>query len=156
MTCHKVGGAHLHHAGVLTGALIHTLRASFFKVAMVGHIDGVRHVAGNVEQGIASRIQGRLGLLQADGVRMHGVVEDLGNGTLLNNSTCIHNDDVVRHLCDNAEVVSDKHDRAVDLIFQLLKQIENLPDCFSPGQSQLFFHRRISLMLSEQIYGSMT
>ena len=48
---------------------------------------------------------------------------DLG---LLGLAAGIHDDDALRHLGDDAEIVGDQHDRGVDLLLQLAQQIEDL------------------------------
>ena len=73
-----MGGADLHHAGVITGALGGALGAAFLEVAMRRHIDGIGNIAGDVIQ-LCSVIQSHsgLGFLQADGVGVPGIPEDL-------------------------------------------------------------------------------
>ena len=74
MTCDKVSGAHLHHAGILTGAFGGALGASFLEIAVLGHIDGIGNVTGNVIQfGAVVQGHGGFGLLQTDGVGMSGI-----------------------------------------------------------------------------------
>ena len=119
MACYKVGGADLDHTGVLTGAALHALRASLLEIAMVGHVNGVRHVAGNVEQGVAVGIQGRLGLLQAHGIGVTGIVENLLHSTLLNDTACVHDYHIVSHFRNDTQVMGNEHNRAVDLGLQI-------------------------------------
>ena len=53
-------------------------------------------------------------------------MENFRNRTLFDNSACVHNDNVVRHFRNNAQIVRDKQNRAVNLVLQIVEQIENL------------------------------
>ena len=126
MARYEMRRTYLYHAGIFAGTLTDTLCASFFKIAMVGHIDGIGYVAGNVKQFLFFGFHRRFGFLQALRVRVARVVENLRNRTLLDDSASIHNDDVIRHFCDNTQIVRNEQDRAVDLTLQIIEQIENL------------------------------
>ena len=79
-----MGGTDLDHTGIVTGALLGTHGAAFLEIAVVGHVDGVGDVAGDVIQlGAVVQGHGGLGLLQTDGVGMSGILEDLVDSTLL-------------------------------------------------------------------------
>ena len=47
-------------------------------------------------------------------------------GTLFDHTARVHNDNVVRHFGNNAEVVGDQHNGGVDLILQAAQQVQNL------------------------------
>ena len=64
MAGHVVSGAYLYHAGIVAGALANTLGASLLEVAVLGHINRVRHVTGDVEESIAVRILLMLSVFQ--------------------------------------------------------------------------------------------
>ena len=57
---------------------------------------------------------------------MHRIVEDLVNGTLLNDLAGIHNYNVVCHFCNNAEVVCNKKDGGTALALNLLEELQDL------------------------------
>ena len=105
--------AYFNKLGVFTLALIYTSFAAIAEIAMVGQIDGVGHLSGNgIQRLVAIGSDKRLALLQSDCVRMHRVVEYFLNGTFFDNSAGIHNDNLVCHFGNNAEVVRNKHNRA--------------------------------------------
>ena len=82
MARYEMGGADLDHAGIIARALLLAHGAALLEVAVAGHIDGVGHVAGDVIQfGAIVQVHGGLGLLQADGIRMEGVLEDFHDST---------------------------------------------------------------------------
>ena len=54
------------------------------------------------------------------------MVEYFIRGALFHDAAGIHDNDVVRHARDDAEVVRDEHDGGVELILQILEQIKNL------------------------------
>ena len=55
-----MGGAYLHHSGIIATALFRALRASLLEEAMLRHIHGVRNVAGDIKERVAVRIHSRL------------------------------------------------------------------------------------------------
>ena len=57
---------------------------------------------------------------------MLGVEENLLHRPLFDDAAGVHHDDVVRHLRDDAEVVRDEHNAAVDSGAHLAQQVENL------------------------------
>ena len=57
---------------------------------------------------------------------MGGIGEDLLHRTLLHHTTGVHDHHVVRHLCDNAQIVGDEHDGGIDLVLQVPQQIQDL------------------------------
>ena len=52
--------------------------------------------------------------------------EDLLRRALLNDAASVHDDHIVRHFGDDAEVVRDEHDRGIDLILQIAQKVEDL------------------------------
>ena len=101
-------------------AFLHALLAAVAEIAVVGHVYGVRHAAGDVVERVHLLAHDGLGLHQSDGVGVAGVVEDVLRRALLDNAAGVHDDDVVRHARNDAEVVGDEHDGAVDLVLELL------------------------------------
>ena len=77
-------GGELDHVGILAAALLHLHLAAILEVAVVRHIDGVRHLAGDGVQLIHLLAHHGLGGHQADGVGVGGIGEDLLHRTLLN------------------------------------------------------------------------
>ena len=102
------------------------LLAAVLKVAVVGHIDGVGDFAGDGVQLIDLLADAGLRRHKTYRVGVRRVCEYLLGGTLFDNSAGIHDDDVIRHLCDNAEVVRDYHYRGVNLILEVTEQVEYL------------------------------
>ena len=51
-------------------------------------------------------------LFEAAVDKVKGIMEDVVRRSLLYNASCVHNDDLVCHFGDNAEIVSDEHYRA--------------------------------------------
>ena len=126
MTCHEVGGAQLNHAGVIARAFLRARGATLLEIAVVGHVHRIGNVAGDVEQGVGVGVHGGLGLLQADGVGVLGIVEDLPHRALLDDPSCIHDHHVVGHLGHHAQIVGDEQDGAVDLGLQITEEIQDL------------------------------
>ena len=54
------------------------------------------------------------------------VVEDLARGAALADSAAVHDDDIVAHVGNNAEIVRDKNDCHAELFLQILHQFEDL------------------------------
>ena len=52
--------------------------------------------------------------------------EDLLRRALLDDAAGVHDDHIVRHFGDDAEVVRDEHDRGIDLILQIAQKVEDL------------------------------
>ena len=57
---------------------------------------------------------------------MGGIGKNLLCCALLHHTTGVHDHHVVRHLCDNTQVVGDEHDGGIDLVFQIPQQIQDL------------------------------
>ena len=93
---------------------------------MLRHINGVRYVTGDIKECIGVRVHRGLGLLKSYRIRMQGIVEYLGYRALLNDTSRIHNHNVVCHLGNNTEIVRYKHDRAVDPLLKVAKKVEDL------------------------------
>jgi hypothetical protein len=55
-----------------------------------------------------------------------GPTEEPVDGRTLDDASCVHDDDVVRRLGDDAEVVGDDDDRAAELALEPVHQLENL------------------------------
>ena len=54
------------------------------------------------------------------------MIEDILRSALFDHASGVHDHDVVRHLGDYAQVVSDEHDGGIDAVLQLPQQIQNL------------------------------
>mgnify|MGYP000178790586 CR=1 FL=1 len=52
--------------------------------------------------------------------------EDLLRRALLDDAASVHDDHIVCHFGDDAEVVRDEHDRGIDLILQIAQKVEDL------------------------------
>src|SRR5512139_468797 len=76
------------------------------------------HSGGGVDA--RDRLQQRLR------VRVLGIVEDRVDRALLDDAAEVHDDDVVRHLGNHAEVVGDQHDRHLALLLDPAQQVEDL------------------------------
>ena len=63
---------------------------------------------------------------QALGVGMQRAAEQRADRRFLGLAAGIHDDDALRHLGDDAQIVGDQHDRGVDLVLQFAHQIEDL------------------------------
>ena len=57
---------------------------------------------------------------------MAGVGEDFLHGALFHYAACVHDNNIVGHLRNNAEVMGDEHDGRVDAVLQVAQQIQNL------------------------------
>ena len=108
---------------VLAIALIDAPFAAIAEVAVVGHVDRVGNRTGDAVKTIHVTVDNGLRRHKADGVGMAGVVEYFGSGTALNDTAGVHDDNVIRHLGDNAEVVGDQHDTGIDAILQGAQQV---------------------------------
>ena len=105
--------AHLNASRVFTATLSYALAASALEIAGVGEVDGVGNLPGDGIEGLVYvGVDHRLALLQAYRVGVKGIMEDVVRRSLLYNASCVHNDDLVCHFGDNAEIVSDEHYRA--------------------------------------------
>ena len=111
---------------VLALAALDAHLAAVAEIAIVGHVDGVRHLAGDGIEAIHALVDDRLGRHQADGVGVRGVCEDLLHRALFDHAAGIHDHNVVRHFGDDAKVVGDEHDRGVDLVLQSAQQVKDL------------------------------
>ncbi len=74
------------------------------------------------ERGAEPRHRGE----EALGVGVERAAEQLPDRRLLGLAAGIHDDDALRHLGDDPQIVGDQHDRRVDLLLQLAHQIEDL------------------------------
>ena len=54
------------------------------------------------------------------------MIEDILCCSLLHDSACVHDHDIVRHLRDHAKVVGDQHDGGVDAVLQVPQKIQDL------------------------------
>ena len=53
------------------------------------------------------------------------VISKLESDGVLKAVSYTHLNNVIRHLCDNAQIVGDQHDRGIDFIFQVAQKIQN-------------------------------
>ena len=90
------------------------------------HIDWVGHVAGNTVESVHFFSHNGLALLKTYRVGVHRIFENLLHGALFHHSACVHNHDVVHHFGNDAQIVSDEHDRSADFVFYVTQQVENL------------------------------
>ena len=111
---------------ILALAAVHAHFAAILKVTVIRHIDGVGNLAGDGVELIDLLADDRLGGHQTDGVGVGGMRKNLFRSSLLNNAAGVHDDHIIRHFGDNAEVVRDEHDGGVDAILQVAQQVENL------------------------------
>ena len=102
-----MGIADLNGGGILTGAVLTVHLAAVTEVAVVGHIDGVGHAAGDVVQAFDLLTDNGLGTHQTNGVGMAGIVENVSSGTLFDHTTGVHNHNVVSHTGNHAQVMGD-------------------------------------------------
>jgi len=63
---------------------------------------------------------------KSTGVGMLGGAENFFNGALLDEFSFEHNQNTIRKIGDDAEVVGDEEDRHAELIAEIAKEIENL------------------------------
>ncbi len=63
---------------------------------------------------------------EPDGVRVAGILEDLGSRAFLHHLAGVHDPDAVAHLGDDGEVVADEEDRGAQLLSQRGDEIEHL------------------------------
>ena len=113
MASHEVSGTYLYRLGISPRAFTYTLGASFFKIAIVGHIHGVRNVTGDIEQRFAVGLHSGFGLLQAFCIRVQRIMEYFRRRAFFDNSARVHNYYVIRHFGNNAQIVSYKQNRTV-------------------------------------------
>ncbi|MPM71733.1 hypothetical protein SDC9_118703 [bioreactor metagenome] len=93
--------------------------AAVLEIAVVGHVDGVRNLPGDAVKTIDLFAHAGFAAHEPHGVRMLGVIENFEHRTLFNDPAGIHNDHVIRHFGDNAKVVRNEHDAAVDLALDI-------------------------------------
>src|ERR1019366_1062393 len=72
------------------------------------------------------RVDAWNGLKQSLRIRVFRIVKNVIDLSLLDHSTQVHDDDVVGHLCDHAEVVRDEHDGHSPFLLNLSQQIQDL------------------------------
>ncbi len=63
---------------------------------------------------------------QTLGIRMAGRAQDILDGSLLNDPSCVHDDDTVRNLGHDAEIMGDQQKRELELVTKACKQIKDL------------------------------
>ena len=80
--------------------------------------DGVQTLVGGIEVGH--------GRQQTPGVGVARVVEDLVDGAGLHDLARVHDIDIVRHLCHDAEVMGDVDDRNAALLLYAADELEDL------------------------------
>jgi hypothetical protein len=77
-------------------------------------------------QSIYATIETRSRLEQCPGVRMTWAIENFTNRGLFDDASGIHDGDIVAHVCDNAEIMSDEQKREIEFLPQSLQQIQIL------------------------------
>ena len=115
-----------HLNGVFARAALEALFAAVLEIAVVRHIDRIRHLAGDRIEFVDLLADDGLRRHQTDGIGVRRVREDLLGGPFFDDLARVHDHDVVRHLRDDAEVVGDEHDRTVDPVLQIAEQVEDL------------------------------
>ena len=129
MAGHELARAARHRLhGWLGGAAdVGGQRAARRERAALGHVDQVHRRARNRHQTtVAFAVGARHGTQQAHSVRHGRVVEDGVNVRLLDRATGVHDDDVVGHAGDHAQIVGDEDDGRTGLTLGLTQHFEHL------------------------------
>jgi hypothetical protein len=77
-------------------------------------------------QSIYAAIETRGRLKQCPGVWMTWAIENFANGGLFDDASGIHDGDIVAHVRDNAEIMSDEQKREIEFLPQSSQQIQIL------------------------------
>ena len=107
-------------------ARLPAIRAAGLEPAGGRQVERRRHHAVDRRQPSAALLDGRDRLDQAHRVRHPGIDEDLVDGPLLHDLAGVHDDHVVDHLGDHAEVVGDQHQRGARPLLDRLEQLQDL------------------------------
>ena len=54
------------------------------------------------------------------------MMENICRRPLFYYAACIHNYHIIRHFCHHSQVMGDQHNRSIDLILQIPKQVQDL------------------------------
>ena len=102
-------------------------RATRRERAALGHVDQVHRGARNRHQAaVAFAVGTRHGTQQAHGVRHGRAVEDGVDVRLLDRAAGVHDDDVVGHAGDHAQIVGDEDDGRAGFTLGLAQHFEHL------------------------------
>ena len=110
---------YLNHRRIAAEARLTPLVTTVSEIAMVTHIHRVRNVSGYAVKPVDVLPDGRLALLKPYRIWVEGIFENLLNSSPLYHSSGIHDDNVVNHLGNNAEVVSYKQYASAYLVLDL-------------------------------------
>ena len=123
---HAVRGRYLNKRRILAFTALFTLLATVFKIAVFGHIDRVRHLTFYAVQPIRILVDNGLAFLKSYRIRVQRHIENVLDSAFFYYASRIHNDNVIRHASNNAQIVRNKHDRPVDFVFDFFEQVQNL------------------------------
>ena len=121
-----VRGRNLYHGRIISGALHAAAVASVRKITGGRHIYGVGNVARNAVKTVDFSADDGLAFLQPYRIGVHGIFENLLHRAFFHDSAGVHDDDVIHHFRDDAEVVRDKHDTAAYLFLYVAQKVKYL------------------------------
>ncbi len=120
-------GADLGQSGVLlTAALVH-LAAAGLKAAADRHLQQVERGARDPFQHLLRPVQGREGVTEPFGIGVQRRGQDRLGGGNLHQFTGIHDADAIAELHHQGEVVGDEQNGEVELFFQGINLLQDLP-----------------------------
>jgi hypothetical protein len=100
----------VHFPGVHAITCCQSMFTPIPEIAVVRHIDGIGHASRNAVKAIHRAVNDRFGSHQSHGVRVQRIVKYFQSRSLFHDPPCVHDDDIIRHLCDHTQVVSNEHD----------------------------------------------
>ena len=121
-----MGGRYLLHGRIRAVTLRYAAVAPVSEIAVVGHVDRVRHRTGYAVQPLNVAIDHGLGRHQANRIRMRRVQEYILGRALLNHAAGVHDYHIVGHFRDYTQIMCYQHYRGIDLILQIAQQVEYL------------------------------
>ena len=121
-----MGIVHPNFFRLIGQADLHAVVAAGSEGAARGQVGQVHRGTGDGDQLVVSAVQGGNGTKQALGVLVTGIVENLIHRAPLADPAGVHDNDLVAHIGDHAQVVGNHDDGHAHFLLQVLHQLQNL------------------------------